>query len=672
LATLGKRKHVDEAAEAPDASSKKRKQSEALAEQNGNTGEGRVPTTTEVNGTGSDAVEPKPQAKQTTPKGDPNYRKKKGLKKVRQSLDRRQFNADSSADSFGEARDHLAPSPTNGDTRTSLAVSTETALEPPLDSVPLRKTKLSKALRENSVSETPARSTPPALLRRKSVTFTPDTKTVDGNSASTLFKIWVAEQKLAGAEFTSADVEQFVPPPKIHPANDLPAPSLTQAQGKGEKKSKRAGDREGSERGVSPTVTGAPVKGVTTSEEKNSDSVKPEGSRKKNSSYYLSYLSEYHNSRSNWKFNKAKQAELLKNALNVFRIPAEHEEALVAYIKGLQGAGARDRLSQACRDIIDEKDNGKLSTMDDPEVRKAAQEEAMKERVEKQKKRRRMEADMEGLADASDPAEFIRKIKKKRASALLKALSASAPLPTVVVPKPTPAAQPFVARKTAHKTLFEDEPTSTTRLKPRNRKSRTNIVDDDTDSSSSSDSSSDDSSSSTSDESSESDSEDSDAGSDSDSASDDGSSTVGGSDSDSSVSSLHKERGPSIDKLSTFADDGSSSSSSDGESDSDVKIKREKGTAKKDIKIKEPKRAKKLASAHAAKSDGKNKVEAEPASSGGQSSSTADSESDTSSTSDADSDDGSDKSSRGSSSSGNSSASGSESDDEGDSDSDSS
>lgn len=653
--TLGKRKHEDEPAEVPNASSKKRKPSEVFAQQNGNTAESRLTTTVEVNGTGNQVAETRPEAKQGTPKGDPNYRKKKAGKKSWQSRDSHQFNTESSTDNINEARDHGAPSPPNGETHGSLAVSTETTLDMPLDTTALRKTKLAKALRENGVNETPVRSTPPALLRRKSVTFTPDTKTVDGNSASNLFKAWFAEQKQAGAEFTSADVEQFVPPPKVHPANDLPAPSPTQAKEKGEKKtkkSKKAGEKEGSERVGSAIVPGAPSDSVTTSQEKDLSAGKPEGNRKKDSSYYLSYLSEYHNSRSTWKFNKAKQAELLKNALNVFRIPAEHEEALIAYIKGLQGAGARDRLAQACRDTIDDKDTDNQPTMDDPEVRKAAEEEAGKQRVEKQKKRRRMEADMEGLADAPDPDEFLRKIKKKRASALLGALSASAPLPTVVAPKPV--AQPFVARKTPHKTIFEDEPTtSATKSKPRNRKSRTAAIDDhsDSSSSSSSDSSSSDDSSSSSEESADSDSDDSDSDSDSDSSSNSSGSVGSSSDSDSSVASQHKERGPSIDKISTSANDGSSSSSSDSssdsddsdsesEKDSDVKIKKEKVIEKKSVKGKKDGKA---ASVRVTKTEVKSNIKPEPTSSDESSSSTKDSGSESSSSSDDDSDDDGDK-----------------------------
>jgi hypothetical protein len=72
-------------------------------------------------------------------------------------------------------------------------------------------------LKENSLSLSPSKAD-----RRKSVTFTPDTKTSDGNSASNLFKKWVAEQKGSGADFTQAEVSQFTEPPKVHIANSNP------------------------------------------------------------------------------------------------------------------------------------------------------------------------------------------------------------------------------------------------------------------------------------------------------------------------------------------------------------------------------------------------------------------------------------------------------------------
>jgi hypothetical protein len=67
---------------------------------------------------------------------------------------------------------------------------------------------------------------------------------------------------------------------------------------------------------------------------------------------YLEYLSQFHTDRANWKFNKAQQISLLKNIFDVSHIPKDYNEALKAYITGLQGDGARNRLREAASDTL--------------------------------------------------------------------------------------------------------------------------------------------------------------------------------------------------------------------------------------------------------------------------------------------------------------------------------
>ncbi|KAB8737505.1 hypothetical protein FH972_026464 [Carpinus fangiana] len=71
---------------------------------------------------------------------------------------------------------------------------------------------------------------------------------------------------------------------------------------------------------------------------------------------YLQYLDTYLNNRAQWKFNKSVQTSLLKDCFNPYRIPAQYDEALLVYISGLQGQGARARLADEARIIIDEPD----------------------------------------------------------------------------------------------------------------------------------------------------------------------------------------------------------------------------------------------------------------------------------------------------------------------------
>lgn len=59
----------------------------------------------------------------------------------------------------------------------------------------------------------------------------------------------------------------------------------------------------------------------------------------------LAYLRAFHESRETWKFSKQKQNWILRN---IFEIDAKYDEALMAYLAGLQG-GSRDRVCDLAR-----------------------------------------------------------------------------------------------------------------------------------------------------------------------------------------------------------------------------------------------------------------------------------------------------------------------------------
>ncbi|KAI9658135.1 MAG: hypothetical protein M1831_003980 [Alyxoria varia] len=73
--------------------------------------------------------------------------------------------------------------------------------------------------------------------------------------------------------------------------------------------------------------------------------------RKKEKWPYLNYLDSYYISRATWKFNKATQNQLLRDVFTD-RIPKEYHPALFAYIQGLQGQAARDRLREEAMAVI--------------------------------------------------------------------------------------------------------------------------------------------------------------------------------------------------------------------------------------------------------------------------------------------------------------------------------
>ncbi|KAF8429621.1 hypothetical protein EV426DRAFT_582068 [Tirmania nivea] len=94
----------------------------------------------------------------------------------------------------------------------------------------------------------------------------------------------------------------------------------------------------------------------------------------------LSYMLEYHKSRETWKFQKAKQNWILRNALDVTEIEGtkENDAALKAYIAGLQGQEARNRMLEEAKKILKcgeediEKDSGGDVEIDEEKEKKIA------------------------------------------------------------------------------------------------------------------------------------------------------------------------------------------------------------------------------------------------------------------------------------------------------------
>jgi hypothetical protein len=286
---------------------------------------------------------------------------------------------------------------------------------------------------ERSRSSTKDRSgSPSAHDRRKSVAFTPDTKKVDGSSAQKLFKNWVAEQK--ATDTTAAGLADFT------------APSVSAEEPRDSKKAEKP-DNTAKKRTLqklqllesdSPTTTGTETaRSVTTETTPASNPAAttitkavPKG-KKKDRSIYTSYLTQYYTDRQNWKFNKARQNDVIDNALNIFRIPDEHSAALSEYVRGLQGAGVIERLREACSNTLkdlDEEEAQDSTAMDTTGERQTVQDEALKERISNEQKRRKVEGDVESLLHHPHGDGYIRRLRRDRALALLAALGRTAPI----------------------------------------------------------------------------------------------------------------------------------------------------------------------------------------------------------------------------------------------------
>lgn len=408
---LGKRKHQPEPAEDGDHNSKRSKNTAADDESNGAT-DYEIPAITHTDPVDVDAASSvQPATENVQPKGDPNYRKKKPKPPKRRREDRPAPQSATRTVKISQ-EDHSYP---------ALLASTET------DHVTLAQDSTSKH-HAKQFSHKEASDSPSQRDRRKSVAFTPDTKTSDGNSGQELFKKWVAEQKGTGDVSAPPAVSNFT----LH---SLIAEEEKAARKNGQLDAKPSNSTATQSESTHVPITDAPQPTVKAPSTTAAPSSTVKG-KKKDPSVYLAYLDQYYSDRDHWKFNKAKQNDVVDNALNIFRIPSEHSDALLEYVAGLKGAGVIERLSERCYLTIKELDEqDSQNPMDDGEVRKAAEDEAEQERIAAERKRRKTEGDVEGLVGHPHSDGYIRRLRRKRAEALLTALGRAAPILPVPIQK---------------------------------------------------------------------------------------------------------------------------------------------------------------------------------------------------------------------------------------------
>ncbi|KAL5121556.1 hypothetical protein ACEQ8H_000628 [Pleosporales sp. CAS-2024a] len=359
--------------------------------------------------------------------GDSNYRKKKDKpqKSKRRSHEKAPAPSAAVQPEVKHASSFLSPevvAPVPVKPQRTLLASTETDEQTLAPALTLhRHREAGKSIRKESSGS------PSAIDRRKSVTFTPDTKKLDGSSGQDLFKHWVSEQKGVHLNFDYVDPGDPVPAAVVEEAKDSTGKDQRIRK---EKPKSSAADTAASashRAAAAATELEAPGSGPATT------AVSRKG-KKKDPALYTSYLDQYHSDRGNWKFSKAKQNDVVDNALNIFRIPQKHSEALLEYVQGLKGAGVVERLKGRCtsalREIEEEeaKEATKEMSAEDAAARKKAYDEALKTRVSKEQKRRKVEGDAEALATHPHGDGYIRRLRRERAEALLTALSRTAPI----------------------------------------------------------------------------------------------------------------------------------------------------------------------------------------------------------------------------------------------------
>ncbi|KAI7332860.1 hypothetical protein KC315_g4455 [Hortaea werneckii] len=310
----------------------------------------------------------------------------------------------------------------------------------------------------DSEDEDPAgddvRDRPRKSSHRKSVTFTADTKAHDAESDS---------DGEAAEELEESETPQATAPEQP----ESPENKLSKKEKKRLKQQqKSSAASEGKNGGDRATHVKKP---------------KHQGTAE-----YVEYILQFYNDKVNWKFNKNKQTELLKHLFNPWRIPAQYDDALVAYIEGLQGARAQQRVIEDAEAILKallekQESDVNVESMDSRTSRKAAYEAAVKREIEKVRQVGRSEYDEHQLLEMKREVE-----KAKRADAVLAALL-SKELEQPATP-PAPSAAPAAA-DSVNDGNDEEKKVSKPDQKRKKRKARTQVSSDES-SSSSSDSSS--------------------------------------------------------------------------------------------------------------------------------------------------------------------------------------
>ena len=204
--------------------------------------------------------------------------------------------------------------------------------------------------------------------RRKSVTFTADTKAEDGFSSKRLVQAAYAS-RLAQMDHGAGGAKgklQTGQATKTKSKSATHASSMAQMENSiadttEETQNTMAAENQDHDMANSGNKTSmlAPSKTEksTQSKQPKKPSAQPSSKaevakQKKRQELAIQYLEQYANARATWKFNKKRQNSLLKMVLEVDSIPAAHNEALKSYLAGLQSSALRQDLRSRAQQIL--------------------------------------------------------------------------------------------------------------------------------------------------------------------------------------------------------------------------------------------------------------------------------------------------------------------------------
>ena len=263
-------------------------------------------------------------------------------------------------------------------------------------------------------------SPPPALKstptsKEKSVSFTPDTKTGDGDSVKSLYKTWLAKQIANDPSFDPSTVSpalrSIVPSTVASP--ESPSSIRTNSTSTSTSKS-------------TPKDNKKPIKKSKTRLPKTSSGPGPS-----RFDPVLTYLTTHQTTPQNWKFSKPHQNQIFKHLFSFSHIPSSYDTALHSYICGLKGTSARSRVRKGALAVREEDDKWLTSEPSETEkmenetvaqcnARRRRDYEAAVARIKqtlREREEKREELDWELLGEKEEWEERVR--KRRRAEIVL-------------------------------------------------------------------------------------------------------------------------------------------------------------------------------------------------------------------------------------------------------------
>ena len=205
------------------------------------------------------------------------------------------------------------------------------------------------------------------VRKRKSVSFTPETKVEDGEGIKHTYREWLKTQEADDPTFDASRLNQALRPHKSKEDKSVNEPE-PEAEGSDQASSEQAYSGADNGKIGSTSSASTPQPKASKKSKKKQDKPKEKSKKPKEdidpSSPHLTYLTLHHTDPTSWKFSKTNQNHILKHLYSFRQIPSSYDPALLSYLKGLKGRSVRQRTRIEALEIR-KSDEESLSTIPD-------------------------------------------------------------------------------------------------------------------------------------------------------------------------------------------------------------------------------------------------------------------------------------------------------------------